>query len=150
MIGSRKCDHSCSGEVDTFLLNHGQVKHLTSIFIPSPKKDVTKFTNNCTIALFPHENKILLRIIQKQLESCTEHETPIEPLGLRKGLGAREQIASVRESWTEQGSTTKMSNCFIDHTKDFDSVQHLKMWNSIRSVGIPKHLTALIRDLHTE
>jgi len=36
------------------------------------------------------------------------------------------QIANVSESWTAKGSTTKMSKCFTDYTKDFDSVQHLK------------------------
>ena len=50
----------------------------------------------------------------------------MEQTALRKGHGAREQIASVSESWTAQGSTTKLSNCFIYYTKDFDSVQHLK------------------------
>jgi hypothetical protein len=73
----------------------------------------------------------------------------MEQAGLRKGHGAREQIGNVSESWTVQRSTTKMSICFIDYTKDFDSVQYLKMWNSIRSVGITKHLTVLIQDLHT-
>jgi len=134
-----------SGGVKTFLLNHGQVKHLTAIFIPSPMKaDVKKCTNNCTIALFPHENKILMRNFKKQLKSYIGYETPMEQTGLRKGHRAREQIASVSESWTAQGSTTKLSNCFIYYTKDFDSVQHLKMWNSMRSVGIPKHLAVLI------
>jgi hypothetical protein len=133
------------GGVKTFLLNHGQVKHLTSIFISSPKKgDVTKCTNSCTTALFPHANKILVRIIQTQLESYIGYETAVEHAGLRDGRGAREQIAGVSESWTAQGSTTKLSNCFIDYTKDFDSVQHLKMWNSIRSVGKTKHLAKLM------
>ena len=68
----------------------------------------------------------------------------MEQAGLRKGQGGREQITNVSESWTERGSTTKMSNCFIDYTKDCDSVQHLNMCNSIRSVGITKHLTVLI------
>jgi len=58
--------------------------------------------------------------------------------------GSREEIANVNESWTVQGSTTKMSKSFIDYTKDFDSVQHIKLWKSIRSVGIIKHLTVLI------
>jgi len=144
-----------SGEFKKFLLTHGQVKYLTSIFIlmsifiPSPKKDVTKCTNNCTIPLFPQANKILPRIIKKQLESHIGYETPMEQAGLKEGRGAREQIANVSESWTGQGSTTRMSNCFINYTKDCDSVQHLKIWNSIRSVGIPKHLTVLLRDLHT-
>ena len=133
------------GGVKTFLLNHGQVKHLMSISIPTPKKgDVTTCTNNCTIALFPQANKIILRIILKQLESYIGYETPMEQAGLKKECGARDQIANVSESWTGQGSTTRMSNCFIYYTKDFDSVQHLKMWNSMRSVGIPKHLAVLI------
>ena len=67
----------------------------------------------------------------------------MEQAGLRKGRGARNQITNVSESRTVQGSTTKISYCFIDYTKDFDSVQHLKMWKRIRSVGIPKHLTVL-------
>jgi hypothetical protein len=49
---------------NTFPLNHGQV---TSIFIPSPEKDVTKCTNNCTNALFPNANKMHLRKKKKQL-----------------------------------------------------------------------------------
>jgi len=58
------------GGVNTFLLNQGQVKHMTCIFVPSPKKqDVTKSTNNWTFALFPHANKILLRNTKKQHES---------------------------------------------------------------------------------
>jgi hypothetical protein len=132
------------GGVNTFLLNHGQVKHPTSIFIPSPKKrDITDSTN-CTFALFPHANKIFLRIIKKQLHYYKGHETPMERAGLRKGRGAREQIANVSESWRVQGSTIKKSICFIDYTKDFNSVQHFKMWKSIRIVRIPKHLTMLI------
>ena len=94
------------GGVKTFLLNHGQVKQLMSVFIPSPKKgDVTKCTNNCTIALFPDANKILLRIIQKQLQLYIGHETPMDQTGLRKGRGGREKITNVSESWTVQGST---------------------------------------------
>ena len=138
------------GGVKTFLLNHGQVKHPTSISVPSPKKDVTKCTNNCTIALCPHVNMILLRSIQKQLETYIRYETLMKQAGLRNGHGTREQIANVSESWTAQGSTTKMSHCFINYTNDFDSVQHLKMCNSIRSVLKSKHSTVLIQDLHTE
>ena len=100
--------------------------------------------NKCTIALSPCASKTLLRIIKKQLESYIGYETPLEQAGLSKGCGSRDQTANVSESWTVQGSTTIMSNCFIEYTKDFDSVQHLKMWNSIRSVVIPKHLRALI------
>jgi hypothetical protein len=58
------------GVVKILLLNHGQVKYLTPIFVTLPKKrDVTKCTNNCIIALFPHANKVLLRFIQIQLQA---------------------------------------------------------------------------------
>jgi len=109
--------------VNTFLLNHGELKHVTSIFIPYP----TECTNNCTTALFPQANKILLRIIQKQLVFYIGHETPMEQAGLIKGYGTREQITNVSKSRTAQGSTTKRSICFLDYTKVFDSAQHLKM-----------------------
>jgi hypothetical protein len=90
-----------------------------------------------------------MRIIKKLLQSYIRYETPMEQPGLRKGHGARDQIVTVSKSWTAHGSTTKMSICFIDYTKDFDSVQQSKMWNSIRSLGITKHLTLLIQDLQT-
>jgi hypothetical protein len=99
-------------------------------------------THKCAISLFHQQNRIILRIIKKELLSYIGHKTPVQPT--RKRHGARDQIPSVSESWRAQGSTTKMSVCFIDYTKDFDSVQHLKMWNSIRSVGITKHSTVLI------
>jgi hypothetical protein len=74
--------------VNTLRLNHGQVKHLMSIFVPFPKKaDVTKCTNNCINALHPHANKILPRIIQEQLGSYIGYETPMEKAALRKVLG---------------------------------------------------------------
>jgi hypothetical protein len=54
--------------VNTFLLNHGQVKQLTSIFAPSPNTaDVTQCTNSCTIALYPHR----FHTVHTQLHHCT-------------------------------------------------------------------------------
>ena len=95
------------GGVNIFLLNHVQVKPLEYILTHSTQADVTKCTNSCTIALFPHANKILLRIIKKQLQSYIGYETPMEQAGLRKRCAAREQTASVRELWRVQGNTTK-------------------------------------------
>jgi hypothetical protein len=62
----------------------------------------------------------------------------------------RELIVIASESWTGHRITANTLNCFIDYTKDFDGVQRLKMWNKKRNVGITKHLTVLIRDLHTQ
>jgi hypothetical protein len=66
------------GVVKIFLLNHGQVKYLTPIFVALPKEgDVTKCPINCIIALSPHANKILLRFIQIQVQTYIVYETPI-------------------------------------------------------------------------
>jgi len=78
------------------------------------------------------------------------YEKLMELAGLRAGEWAREHITNVHKSLIAQGSTTNISNCSIDYTKDFDCVQNLKMWNSIKSVGIPMHMTVLIQELHTE
>ena len=75
------------GGVKIFLLNYGQVKQLTYIFIHSPKKgNVTKCTNNCTIALNPYANKIILSTNKKKFQSYIGHETPMEHAGLIKGV----------------------------------------------------------------
>jgi hypothetical protein len=56
------------GGVKKFLLKHGQVKHVTSVFIHSPKKwDVTEYTKNGKTALLHYANKILFRIIKSNL-----------------------------------------------------------------------------------
>jgi len=72
--------------------------------------------HKCTIALVPHSNKILLKIIQIKLVSYIGYEMQTEEAGLRKGAGRREQIANVIESRTVQRSTTKMLKCFIGCT----------------------------------
>jgi hypothetical protein len=123
-----------------------------SIFIPLPKKgDVRECSNNRTIALIPHASKILLRIIQKRLEPYIEREMPVEQAGFRKERGLRDQIANVRwilERTRERNKPVYL--CFIDYAKAFDSVEHSKMWNSMRNMGIPEHLIGLIRNLYTE
>jgi hypothetical protein len=109
-----------------------------SLFIPLPKKDVRGCSNNRTIALTPHASKILLRIIQKRLKPYIKLEMPVEQAGFRKGRGTRDQIATVRwvlERTRERNKPVYL--CFIDYAKAFDSVEHSKMWNSMRNMGYP-------------
>jgi hypothetical protein len=76
---------------------------------------------------------------------------PVEQAGFSKGRGTRDQIANVRwllERTRERNKPVYL--CFIDYAKAFDSVEHSKMWNSMRHMGIPEHLIGLIRDLYTE
>ena len=51
-------------------------------------------------------------------------------------------------SWKEQESSIKTSICFIDYAKAFDYVDHNKLWEILKEMGIPDHLTSLLRNLY--
>ena len=69
--------------------------------------------------------------------------------GFRKGKGTRDQIANIR--WIIEKSREFQKNiyfCFIDYTKAFDCVSHNKLWEILQEMGIPDHLTCLLRNLY--
>ena len=70
-------------------------------------------------------------------------------LGFRKGRGTRHQIANIR--WIMDKAREFQKNiycCFIDYAKAFDCVDHKKLWKILRELGIPDHLTCLLRNLY--
>ena len=70
-------------------------------------------------------------------------------LGFRKGRGTRDQIASIR--WIIRKAREFQENiyfCFIDYVKAFDYVDHNKLWRIVKEMGIPDHLTCLLRNLY--
>ena len=74
------------------------------------------------------------------------HELPDVQAGFRKGRGTRDQIASIH--WIIKKTRKFQKNfCFIDYTKAFDWVDHNKLWNILQEMGIPDHLTCLLRNL---
>ena len=69
--------------------------------------------------------------------------------GFRKGRGTRDQIASIR--WIIEKAREFQKNiyfCFIDYAKAFDCVDHNKLWKILKEMGIPDHLTCLLRNLY--
>ena len=69
--------------------------------------------------------------------------------GFRKGRGTRDQIANIH--WIIEKAREFQKNiyfCFIDYTKAFDCVDHNKLWNILKEMGIPDHLTCLLRNLY--
>ena len=75
-------------------------------------------------------------------------ELPDVQAGFRKGRGTRDQIANIRwimEKPKEFQKTIYL--CFIDHTKAFVCVDHNKLWKILKEIGIPDHLTCLLRNL---
>ena len=76
------------------------------------------------------------------------HEIPDVQARFRKGRGIRNQISTIR--WIIKKAREHQKNiyfCFIDYTKAFDCVDHSKLWKILKEVGIPDHLTCLLRNL---
>jgi len=70
--------------------------------------------------------------------------------GFRKGRGTRDQIANIH--WIIEKAREFQKNiylCFIDYAKAFDYVDHDKLWKALREMGVPDHLTCLLRNLYT-
>ena len=79
------------------------------------------------------------------------HELPDVQAGLRKGRGTRDQIANIRCIIEKARKIQKnIYFCFIDYTKAFGSVDHNKLWNIPKEMGIPDHLTCLLRNLYAD
>ena len=114
-----------------------------SIFFPIPKKGNAKECSNyCTITLISHANKVMLKILQARLQQYVNCALSDVPAGFRKGRGTRDQIANIH--WIIEKN---ISFCFIDYTKAFDCVDHSKLWKILKEMGIPDHLTCLLRNL---
>ena len=122
-----------------------------SFSIPIPKKGNTKECSNyLTIALISHTSKVMLKILQARLQQDMSRELPDVQVGFRKGRGTRDQIANIR--WIIEKAREFQKNiyfCFIDYAKAFDSVDHNKLWTILKEMGIPDHLTFLLRNLYS-
>ena len=119
------------------------------IFIPIPKKGNAKGCSNYhTIALISHASKVMLKILQTRLQ---QYVNPDVQAGFRKSRGTRDQIANIR--WFIKKAREFQKNiyfCFIDYAKAFDCVDHKKLGKILQEVGIPDHLTCLLRNLYAD
>ena len=76
-------------------------------------------------------------------------ELPDVQAGFRKGRGTRDQNANI--SWIMEKTRELQKNihfCFIDYAKAFDCVDHNELWEILKEMGIPDHLTCLLRNLY--
>ena len=124
--------------------------HIRSVFIPVPKKGNAKECSNYpTIAFISHASKVMLKIPQARLQQYMNWELPDVQAGFRKGRGTRDQIANI--CWIIEKAREFQKNiyfCFIDYAKAFDCVDHNKLWKILKEMGIPDHLTCLLRNLY--
>ena len=75
-------------------------------------------------------------------------ELPDIQAGFRKGRETRDQIANIRWIMEKAREFPKNILCFIDYAKAFDCVDHNKLWKILKEMGIPDHLTYLLRNLY--
>ena len=91
----------------------------------------------------------MLKILQAKRQQYMNREPPNVQAGFRKGRGTRNQIANIR--WIIRKAKEFQKNiyfCFIDHAKAFDCVNHSRLWKILKEMGIPDHLTCLLRNLY--
>ena len=90
----------------------------------------------------------MLKLLEARLQQYVNCELPDVQGGFRKGRGTRDQIANIR--WIIEKAREFQKNiyfCFINYAKAFDCVDHNKLWKSQKEIGIPDHLTCLLRNL---
>ena len=120
-----------------------------SAFIPIPKKGNAKECSNyCTIALISHASKVLIKILQVRFQQHVNQEFPDVQPGFRKGSRTRDQIVDIR--WIIKKAREFQKNIyFVDYTKALsDCVDHSKLWKILKEMGLPDHLTCLLRNLY--
>ena len=91
----------------------------------------------------------MLKILQARLQQYMNRELPDVQGGFRKGRGTRNQIANI--CWIMEKAREFQKNisfCFIDYAKAFHFVDHNKLWTILKEMGIPDHLTCLLRNLY--
>ena len=96
-----------------------------------------------------HTLEVMLKILQTRLQKYVNCEFPGVQAEFWKGRGTRDQIAKV--PWNIEKAREFQKSiyfCFIDYAKAFDCVDHKKLWKILKEMGIPDHLTYLLRNLY--
>ena len=90
----------------------------------------------------------MFKILHARLQKYMNHELPDGQAGFRKGRGTGDEIANI--GWIIEETRKFQKNiyfCFIDYAKAFDCMDHNKLWEILKEMGIPDHLTCLLRNL---
>ena len=119
-----------------------------SVFIPIPKKGNAKECSNySTIALISHSSNV--QNSPSQASAICAPRTSRCSSWFRKGRGTRDQIVII--CWIMEKAREVQKSiylCLIDYAKAFDCVDPNKLWKILKEMGIPDHLTSLLRNLY--
>ena len=121
-----------------------------SVFIPIPKKGNAKECSNYhTTALISYASKVMVKILQARFQQYLNCELPDVQARFRKGKGTKDQIGNIHYIIKKAREFQEnIDFSFIDYAKAFDCVDHSKLWKILKEVGIPDHLTSLLRNLY--
>ena len=106
-----------------------------------------KLLHNCTHLTCC---KVMLKILQARLQQYVNCEHSYIQVGFRKGIGTGDQIASIH--WIIIKARELQKNIYFssfDYAKCFDCVDHNKLWKILNKMGIPDHLTCLLKNPYT-
>ena len=90
----------------------------------------------------------MLKILQARLQQYMNRELPHVQAGFRKGKGTRDQIVNICWIIKKARELQKNTNFCFMYAKVFDYVDHNKLWKILKEMGIPYHLTCLLRNLN--
>ena len=93
----------------------------------------------------------MLKILQSRLQQYMNCELPDVHAGFRTGRETRDQIANIHWIVEKENIRDFQKNiyfCFLDYAKAFDCVDHNILWKILKEMGIPDHLTCLLRILY--
>ena len=116
---------------------------------PRKRQSTKECSDYHTIVLISHTSKLMLKILQARLQQYVNHEIPDVQAGFRKGRGTINQIANI--CWIMKIAREFQKNiyfCFVAYAKAFGCVNHNKLWKILKEMGIPDHLTCLLRNLY--
>ena len=102
-----------------------------------------------TAQLHSSHTLVMLKILQARLKQYVNHELPDVQAGFRKDRRTRDQIANI--CWIMEKAREFQENiyfCFIDYAKAFDCADHNKLRKILKEMGIPNHITYLLRNLY--
>ena len=123
-----------------------------SVFIPIPKKGNAKECSNYhTIALMSHASKVMLKILQARRSNTWPMNFQMFKLVLEKAEEPEIKLPSSAGSSKKQENSRKTSTSALltMYAKAFDCMDHNKLWKIVKEMGLPDHLTCLLRNLYT-
>ena len=117
---------------------------------PKERQSQKACSNYHTIALISHACKVMLKILQARLQQYMNHELPDIQDRFRKGRESEiilpPSILSLKKH--ESSRKKKIYFFFTDYAKAFDCVDHSKLWKNFKEMGMPGHLTCLLKNLY--